>query len=423
MGDQVPGPTLASPDFDTNYTQFMSVDTFIETESITDGIATLTNGILSNLIGPPVTTDSSYDNWAVNKAYVDISSVISEPNMSIQYNIGGLPFASFGSSQYLTFSETANTMYSSRTQIGNLVLGSGTITNLNDPVALTDAVPKNYVDNYFVTNYYTSTGSAVTYSALQMVNAIMIPQNLQAGINTAITDTAANIVALINSIIGATATFTLVNTSTNLSSVINLIANTGVTIIPDTEPLNIFSSYTMTSYIIVTNDTIGSEAVSIYITGLSYTNSDTSNFSVNSRSISTTTYNTTITNQYTFNTQDIIINSLSGYVYTAPQLSGIIYRSGETVRIEKIESVANCISNSIYGPIDYVFTTGSIEFVIKNIAEGLGNNVILSGGNGWTVDSNSNMTIGPGYTGYFYLYIDTVAVTGTIYTIAIVPVT
>ena len=45
----------------------------------------------------------------------------------------------------------------------------------------------------------------------------------------------------------------------------------------------------------------------------------------------------------------------------------------------------------------------------------------MTSGNGWTVDPNSDMTIGPGYTGIFYLYINTLTVTGTIYTIAIVP--
>jgi len=412
------GPITPSPLFDTNYTENLKVINFIETDIFTDGVATLQNGVLSNLNDPTEPSD------AVNKEYVDISSAVSPPDMSIQYNIGGNPFYLFGSTSSLTFNPTNNTLYSSRTKISNLILGNGTITNLSAPIALTDAVNKTYVDNFFTTNFYTITGTSQTLGAMQMVDAIVIPNTFTSNISLT-TATATSLITYISSIIGATVSFTIHNTSVYnpaIPSIINVLPNTGLTIEP-VGTLNIFPGYTMTSYLIITS----ANTITMYITGLSYTyqgstpTSNNTNFLIGSRSINTTTFNTNITSQYVFNTNTININSLSSYSYSASQLSGIIYRSGETVRADTIQSVSSCIQTSIYGPIDYIFATGAIEFVIKNTATGSGNNVILMSGNGWTADSNSDMTIPVQHTGYFYLFVDTVAITGNIFTIGIFP--
>lgn len=147
---------------------------------ITDNVATLSNGILSNLI--TVSTSSEYNSYAVTKEYID-NKYIKGPggiNGSVQYN----NFGSFGGYSNILYSETTNggtlSVSSNITIVSNLtsLIGSN-INNIISPVSNNQAANKMYTDlsTQKKVNTINSTNSQ-TYLPGQIINGIILRNGL-----------------------------------------------------------------------------------------------------------------------------------------------------------------------------------------------------------------------------------------------------
>ena len=192
--------------YSTNYTDKLKVQT-IRVGSLTDGTATLSGGRLTGLLDPIDSQD------AANKSYADahITSYIPAPPVySVQFSSTGPTLGTyvFGGSTDLLFNNT--TLTATNIRIGNtlsgLLLSSGTIDNLDDPINNQDPATKNYVDNFFLLNVVDiSNSSGVTYTANEMVGSIIN----RSGFTGTVTDTTATAGSIITEISGS------VNTSVN----------------------------------------------------------------------------------------------------------------------------------------------------------------------------------------------------------------
>lgn len=398
-----------STSFDTNFTDKLQVQ-IIRTTELTDGTAVLSGGRLTGLLDPVDLQD------AANKSFADanITSYIpGNPFNSIQFSSEGSTVGTyiFTGSSDLTYNSVTNTMYAKNIRIGNtssgLLIGSNTIDNLDDPVNDQDPATKNFVDNFFLFDIVNvSNNVPTTYTASDMVGHILN----RSGFSSNITDTTANAADIINEISGSLGTsvfFYLKNMSPNYS--INLLAGTSVTMEPTS--VLIYPGYQMSSVLIV--DSVST--VKLYVSSLNYMYSS-DNFIIGDRSLNITSDITRITDQFIFNTESNILSGVQNATYTAADISGIIYRSYTGAKIDHFDNVSTFISQilPVTGPIDYIFSNGGVEVVIKNISSS-GSIVIES--NGWILDTDSNMTIGPGQTGTFYLVISSGI--GYIYTLGI----
>lgn len=138
--------TLIQPDVnnDNNTTRIMEVDTLYAT-IISDGIADIDNGYISNLIEP------TSDNQIATKYYVDHSAggggSAAGPNTSVQYNSAG----SFAGSSNMTLtnpglaSATLNLNGSVLTN-GTITMSGSKITGVSNPTTSQEAANKDYVD-------------------------------------------------------------------------------------------------------------------------------------------------------------------------------------------------------------------------------------------------------------------------------------
>jgi hypothetical protein len=411
----------ASTSYSSNFTRELEVSSIICT-SITDNIATLSNGTLSNLNDPINNQD------AATKHYTDsILHTVAEPNTSVQYNNNG----SFGGSTSLTFSTESGglTLFSNNTIIGTgsnmLTINSGHIYNVGNPSTTSstpsnNAISKEYFDNYFILRVYTSSDAALTYPSEYLTNAIVI-RNTSTGSDS--TATASDIISYIATTYGSISdsSFRLCIKNYHTQDTLSLTAGTNVSFYPTTSSINIYAGYSLNATL---KTSITTTSASILVTGLSWLPSTTSgsisnnNFIVGYRSNEASANITRISNKFNFNTNVTEITE-QNFIYTAEYLTGIVYRNFNGVKEDTFGDVSLFISSysAINSPIDYIFTTGAVEIVIKNTSTT--GSLSLVGNDFWTMDPNSNMTIGTGKTGYFYLYIDTTNLLGYIYTIGI----
>lgn len=413
MATEPTGPRIPGSEyFNSNYTKDLECTTII-CNSLSDGQATLTGGQLSNMNDPVNPQD------AATKAYCDsILSIVADPLYSIQYNNNN----QFDGSSNLTFD--GSELYSLTTVIGTassmLTINSGIIDNLPVPTTLKNPISKSYVDVYNTLNVVTTAATSTTYGASSMVNSILIKSS---GTSSDATDSAANIITYITSVlkpvnIATTYTnckFTLKNVHTSES--LSVAAGINVTIVPTTSSLTIYSGYELDTILQVTS----ASTVKMFVNNLNWigsTNINNSNFLIGPRSMYTSSNDTRIANKFNFNT-NITTLTTQNVVYKATNLTGIVHRSFEGTKTDTFGSVSAFITSysSLNSPIYYIYTTGAVEIVIRNTSV-LGS-ITLTSNTEWTMDPNSNMTIGPGKTGYFYLYIDTINELGYVYTIGI----
>jgi hypothetical protein len=403
-----------STNFTTNYTDTLAAQS-IRTTELTDGIVRLYGGRLTGLLNPVNSQD------AANKSYADanITSYIpADPLNSVQFSASGPGTAVFGGSFNLLYNETNNSLYSKNIRIGNtstgLLVGSGTIDNLDDPVNQQDPATKNYVDNFFLLNNITiSNNVPTTYLASEMVGSIINRSGFTGTVGDT-TASAGNIITEISGTTGSSVSFFLKNKTS--SSTLYLSPGTGVTFSP-TSTIVLLPGYQLSTVIVI--DSIST--VTIYITSQNYMYSS-NNFIIGDRALNTTSNITRITDQFIFNTGSNILGN-SNYnsqnsTYQASDVSGVIYRNYTGNKIDHFDNISTFINQilPVFGDIDYMFSSSGIEVIIKNISS---SGSITIEPNGWILDPNSNMKIGPGQTGIFYLIIDVLTSIGNVYTLGV----
>jgi hypothetical protein len=150
---------------DNNTTRIMEVDT-LYSNTITDGIATIEDGYISNLINPTA------GNEIATKFYVDNSgggSGAIGPNTSIQYNSAG----SFAGSANLTLtnpnSPLATLNINGDLTNGTMTLSGTQFSGLDNPTNPQEAATKNYVDQSV------NTLGVITVDTLQPMAIIYTP--------------------------------------------------------------------------------------------------------------------------------------------------------------------------------------------------------------------------------------------------------
>lgn len=154
--------------YDNNYTHTLKTVKTIG-KSITDGTVTFSNGTISGL-GYPVDPQD-----AVTKGFVDLSSSVADPPLSVQYNDS-------------TFKGSSNLLYSNETLLLNGTYTDGTSLNITDKITgiisnpvfdSSEIATKAYVDNFgSMKQYYIQSDTAVTYTPEQIANSLII-RNLQ----------------------------------------------------------------------------------------------------------------------------------------------------------------------------------------------------------------------------------------------------
>src|SRR5574343_307202 len=397
------GPRIpASTNFTSNYTKDLETSS-IFCSSITDGTATLSNGTLGGLNDPVHNQD------AANKRYTDsVLHTVADPNNSVQYNNAG----SFGGSTSLTFSQDTNVLYSYNTIVGTspnmLVINAGSIYNVGSPASTTNnAISKSYIDKYFQLNIFTSSEPALVYPVSYMMNSIIVRDTTTGSDSTA---SATDIINYASSSFGALsdASFKFSLKNAHTEDTLSLIPGTGVSIYPTTSTLNIYAGYELDA-IVKTN--LSSSTANLLVTGLSWLPSTDSgvisnnNFIVGPRSMYTSANVTRVSNKMNINTGIIEITE-QNFIYTAEYLTSVIHRNFNGAKIDTFGEVTSFISSysSLNSPIYYIFTTGAVEFVVKNTSTS--GSLSFESNAYWTMDPNSNMTIPIGKTGYFYVYID-----------------
>jgi len=255
-----------STNFDNNFSEKTYASQIIA-NSLTDGIATFSNGTIVNLALPTHQQD------AITKGFVDGLVNAAPPTNSVQFNN-----LTFGGSPNLSFIPNTLTVNGTITDGSGVNISQGIISGLNNPTNSNEIATKNYVDSVssITTNNYIQSDIAVTYTASQMINSIIL-RNLQTydvyGVSlTDTTATAAELIAFVPSAtVGYAARFRIMNGNpdANGSNVegrdrfnLTINAGTGVSFYPST-PFNLERGYMLDGYITFTD--IISPAVTIII--------------------------------------------------------------------------------------------------------------------------------------------------------------
>jgi hypothetical protein len=417
------GPTIpASVSFESNRTRALECIKLIS-NSLQSGTIRMTGGHLTNLVDPVNPQDICTKSYADGKL-----NRVADPNRSIQYNNNG----QFAGSSLLLFTDgslsTGSTLYSSSTTIGTgsnyLSIGSGVITGVPAPTNNTNIVSKSYMDSYYTLSTTTSTNSNITYSASQMVNGF-ITKNSTTGTDTTATGT--QIVQEMNSVLnplivgnttGTLSSCRFMIRNVHTSDTLSLASGIGISIYPTISSLTLYAGYSLDSVIQATSLT----TANLLVTDICYIGSaalSTSNFLMGPRSMYASSYVTRVGTQFTFDTSINTINN-QNVTYSPSDIIGVVHRNFTGAKTDTFSDVSSFVSSySTYkSPIYNIFTTGAVEFVIKNISTS--GSLTLVGNSQWTMDPNSNMTIVAGHTGLFYLYIDVTNLLGYIYVIGII---
>ena len=446
-----PGPLIpGSTAFQSQYSYTFESNTLIA-NSLTDGVSIMSAGVITGLLSPVNLQD------AVNKEYTDsVIGVIGTPVGSLQANSGkgtfqGLPTMIYTnantstimstSASYILISNDTIVMPTTSTfpyleitnasVIGISVPTTSTITNM--------AVNKSYMDNFYSFNSITvgSVSSSIGINASQMVNTIMtrIPTNNCIDV----LDNATNVGTVINNSISAisgTSARFIMNNAGPGTITLTTSSSPSLTFYPSNTGLTLFPNYTLDSTLQYINGT----TCNMFISSINYTNTllvggtsisgtsvatssamATSGFIVGPRSQYVTSDNTIVTDSYQFNTSTTLM-SVQNVIYT-PQnfLTGPIIRNYEGTMTDTFAAINEFILdyNGPNNPVYYFYQTGAMEVVIMNTSSSGSVLLVPDAFNQWTMDPNSNNTIGPGQTGYFYVYVNTSSLTGNVYVIGI----
>jgi len=416
--------TLIQPDVnnDNNTTDVMKVDT-LYSNIITDGIATIENGFISNLIEP------TNDNQIATKFYVDNSGGgggATGPVNSLQYNVGGV----FAGSANLTLSNiglpNATMNLNGTLTNGTLTMSGSQISGLVNPTNPQEAANKNYVDSSLnsLGVITINIGLPTTYTPAQIYNNIINFTNNNNFFLICAADslpTGPDMSAYLGSEfqLGKTwktifrAPFTDPSIPLQTNAFVRFIAgqpSDGNQIIPITYAYFIlFASQTMALFnnsvaevtYVVTDVTPGSEAYQAFVTSY-YSNVD-SDAQITDRGVLTPTMATSGTNGLSTGTviypllQNPSINSSSPVTYSYSNLQKmLIVRTGLTgPTSDTFDNAAIIVTSS-----DFLMGGGTFKFWIQNPTLFA---LTLVPSVGWSFQTGNNPVIPAGHCGVFWV--------------------
>jgi len=407
-----PGPTVpSSTNFLTNFTRLLKVTDSINGNSFSSpnpnmpGLnTTLSGGTLSNLNNP------IEDSQGATYAYAQVqggTSIPGGPVTSIQYNNSG----AFGGSSSFTFDDTTQILFANRISNGTVTIGQNTISGLTDPVSGSQAATKNYVDNQAsLTITSVNTIGSVTYNASDVINGLIYRDTQTIGTTIDSLPTAAQIVSTSGANVGTIIYFSIKNVNSDYTNIVKFNAGTGIT--KEGNPL-IFSGYQCTCIMVVTNITPGFEAINMYILNSALTN--TVNWGIEIGGFASVIETIRVTDGL-YISSDILEIS----VPTPPNVpklaslnvSGNVNTIDETtpqiVYLDEPQRYVGVFANTDIILAPFIYKSGGMDFYVMNLSTTPGADVTIDGITGlipWTIDPNSNMTIPPGYTGWFMIYL------------------
>lgn len=401
---------------------------------ISDGFAILSNGNLTGLVNPINNQD------AATKSYVD--GFIANLEDTVQFNDNGV----FSGSTNFEYNDTLNvlTINGTITDGVSSLLG-GILSNLNDPplngTNTQVGVPKKYVDQFgnLVNTSTIVLSSDVTYTGAQMAGGLIYRDPVIPGTTPPTTDTSATAANIISNMVGSpvldnmSTVFFLNNITSSNSVFINLRANTGITFQRDSEsPTGIVipKDYVLRTKILVTDATVSSEDIRIWVESLQYGSLVTNTFEFRGLELSANLGGTG-DERYLGTVTATMRESTKTYFpfgNTVPANGNIVLDYPvETKQGSITTSVTNTsnVTVSFQGPASTtVFAStgytraGSFRYIIQNGSNQY--NVTFVASDGFVMDPNSNMVIGPSKNGIFWVSADSSTSTVTVYTIGIV---
>lgn len=246
--------TGQSTTYDNNYSTIMQCSK-ITSKSFTDGVATFSDGTVTNLMPPVELSD------AVTKGLVDGFASVGAPDKSVQLNN-----ISFGGSPNLTYDNITQTL--ALNGVINISpstsIIAGKISGLTAPTTGNSAVNKQYVD-MFTSALNTSTISSdvgVTYTANAMLGGIITRDTATQVYGVSVTDTTATAASLVAGIpaasVGYSTSFRIISSNVKSdnaegrdSFIVTLQPGAGVTILPNN--IQIRRTYILDATLIVTS--------------------------------------------------------------------------------------------------------------------------------------------------------------------------
>lgn len=389
-------------------------------DNISDGIATLSEGYLSNLVN-----STNLQNVAT-KEQVEGSVISGGVNNSIQFNNNEL----FSGTSNFTFDGTTLNLNGTFQDQTGMTIQNGTISNVTNPVDNNDIATKAYVDSLDdivnLTNINSDTG--VTWTAISMYGIIVRNSTDGLASNLSVMDTtptAAEIIGAYTGVSQINTSFRFMLINNNIKRLVYDNLNTfedddmfkvsfqsgvGVSISPSGSFI-IPRTHTMDSFVVFNNVTPGFEAVTIYINSIDWFPKSfffkpsgffgqagffnyLSDINITKTQI-TTGVSVNISGNY-FSNMDLTNKSDINYVYNDEVSKGIVVR---TPNAPSSDSISNNIINKV-----------SINQLFRIVNQGT-SDITLS-----PIDTMSeiktqsttlnNVVIQAGYTGLFGIQIN-----------------
>ncbi len=413
----VQGPLIQSNvNNDNNTTRIMEVDT-LYSNVITDGIATIANGYISDLIDP------TNDNEIATKYYVDNSGGggggATGPNNSIQYNDG----VTFAGSANLTISDpdssAATLNINGDLTNGVMTLSGSQFTGLSNPTSSQEAATKNYVDESVnklgVISVDLQQNVGTTYTPTQIYNNIINiyfdPNNILTVCNLDEFPSAADMKTFLGSdfTVGKSWLTIISAPSSNdelFIRFLNGLSSNGIIFSPITYfycslalPVTAAINYSyITIFSVVTNATLGAEQYYSYVTNIF--NNVTTNAQITDQGVLTPSMgNGTLLESgiliYPV-PSDPSIDSAVPVTYTYTNLKQfMIVRTGLIANTSDTFVVASTFVTDN----DFIMGGGTFRFFIQNPTAF---DLTLTPSVGWSFQSGSSSTIPSGYCGAFW---------------------
>ena len=402
----IPPLIPASTEFNTNFSQFLRTTEVVVENTLTDGVAILTNETLTNL------TNGLDPQDAVNKSYIQGTSIPGGLVNNIQFNDSG----EFAGTNAFTWSSPTLTVSGKIEDSTGAFLSGGFASNLLVPVLPQDIATKSYVDAF--SGSTTTTDIALdtdtTYTWDQMLNGAIRRDTLTTDIfNVTVNDTTASAEEIITNGglgLGSIFSFILSNDIIDVSNItqtvadqfkINIIPGDGITFdIPSNPVLN--RNYIMFCKGVVTDIGSGTEAIKFIVESLACPILIPAVFFTDPNITIGSTFNA----PYVYSSQegfplkiqknllfptDDTINTAVNYTYTVSDIKNSIMVRAPTAA--SADDLFNPSPNFLIGSTSFVIQNTSPTFSITLTANSSWNSYIPGGG-------LAPVVIGPEHSAY-----------------------